>query len=106
MINRGDIWWIDMPRGKPRPGCVITRNMAIPVLGNVTVIPATRTVRGIVTEIVLEERDGMPYRCALTFDNITTVRQRSLSGFIMSLPEDLMDQLCLCLNRMAGCSGS
>jgi mRNA interferase MazF len=64
-------------RAGSRPACVLTRQAAIPVLLSVLVAPATRTVRGIPTEVTLTRADGMPQGCALSFDNLATVRRPS-----------------------------
>ena len=37
-------------------------------LNEVIVVPATRTIRGIDTEVVLTSEDGMSVACALNFD--------------------------------------
>lgn len=39
-------------------------------MDEVIVVPATRTSRGIDTEVVLTEDDGMPTACALNFDHL------------------------------------
>ena len=71
LVNRGEVWWIEHPEAGRRPACVLTRQAAIPVLTSVLVAPATRTVRGIPTEVALTRDDGMPEDCALTLDNVT-----------------------------------
>ncbi|MBA2578509.1 MAG: hypothetical protein H0V05_18020 [Euzebyaceae bacterium] len=45
---------------------VLTRDAAIPVLKRVTVATITRHIRGLPTEVVLDEDDGMPARCAVS----------------------------------------
>lgn len=42
-MNRGEIWWFELPEGA-RPGCILTRQAAIPVLNAVVLAPATRTI--------------------------------------------------------------
>lgn len=78
-MNRGEVWWGEHPDAGRRPFLLLTRDPVIPVLNTLVVVPATRTVRGIPTEVVLDEDDGMPSRCALTFDNLTTVRKSGLT---------------------------
>ena len=75
MVRWGEIWWHEAPDDEPRPHLVLTRDQAIPVLSTLLAIPATRTVRGIPTEVQLDERDGMPKSCVLTIDNLTTVQR-------------------------------
>ena len=70
-MNRGEVWWLEHPEAGRRPACIHTRQAAIPALRSVLVVPATRTVRGIPTEVPLGRADGMPEDCALSFDNLT-----------------------------------
>jgi len=103
MVNRGEVWWVEHPEAGRRPACVLTRQAAIPVLGAVLVAPATRTVRGIPTEVPLTRGDGMPADCALSFDNLTTVPKGLLTTRITSLSEARLDELCAALRAATGC---
>jgi mRNA-degrading endonuclease toxin of MazEF toxin-antitoxin module len=48
-VNRGEIWWYELPDSGRRPGCILTREGSIGVLNAVLLAPATRTVREIAT---------------------------------------------------------
>jgi mRNA interferase MazF len=74
MVSRGEVWWYEHPRAGRPPFLILTRDEAIPVLKQVVGVPATRTVRGIPTEVALDEGHGMPARCCLTLDSITPIR--------------------------------
>lgn len=102
-MNRGEIWWVEHPDAGRRPVCILTRAAAIPVLASVVVAPATRTVRDIPTEVRLGHDDGMPVRCALSFDNLTTVPKSWLTERITELPAARRDELCEALRVAAGC---
>jgi mRNA interferase MazF len=102
-VNRGEVWWIEHPDAGRRPACVLTRQAAIPVLTSVLVAPATRTVRGIPTEVLLTRDDGMPEDCALTFDNVTAVPKALLTERITRLAEAKLDELCSALRAATGC---
>lgn len=78
-------WYSFQAPDKRRPVLILTRDSAIPVLNSVTVAPITSTVRGIPTEVVLTEEDGMPRACAANFDNIQTVPKRNLTDRITHL---------------------
>jgi len=52
-------------------------------LNEVIVVPITRTIRGLETEVVLSTDDGMPTLCALNFDHVS-LAQRSLLGATMA----------------------
>jgi mRNA interferase MazF len=102
-VNRGEVWWVEHPDAGRRPACVLTRQAAIPVLNSVLVAPATRTVRGIPTEVPLTRADGMPDHCALSFDNLTTVPKALLTTRITRVPDAKLPQLCDALRVAAGC---
>jgi mRNA interferase MazF len=102
-VNRGEVWWVEHPEAGRRPACILTREAAIPVLTAVLVAPATRTVRGIPTEVVLDEDDGMPQRCALSFDNIAPVPKALLTERITTLSPARLSAACEALRAATGC---
>ena len=59
-MNRGEVSWADSPSQKRRPYLVLSRERAIPFLGAVVAVPAIRRIRGIPSEVRLDENDGMP----------------------------------------------
>jgi mRNA interferase MazF len=101
-VNRGEVWWLELPEGR-RPVCVLTRQAAIEVLSSVVVAPATRTIRGIPSELPLTRRDGMPADCVLTFDNLATVPKALLTKRITRVPDAKMPELCAALRAATGC---
>jgi mRNA interferase MazF len=101
-VNRGEVWWVEHPDAGRRPACVLTRQAAIPVLSSVLVAPATRTVRGIPTEVVLGPADGMPNECALSFDNLTTVPKALLTARLTALADSRLPELCAALRTATG----
>jgi mRNA interferase MazF len=102
-VNRGEIWWVEHPDAGRRPACILTRQAAIPLHGSVLVAPATRRVRGIPTEVALGREDGMPAHCALSFDNLITVRKALLTERITRLSEARGEEICRALAAAAGC---
>ena len=86
-----------------RPGCVLTRQAVIPVLNAVLVAPATRTIRGIPTEVRLGIGDGMPTDCALSFDNLVTVPKSLLTERITTVAPERLEELCAALDVATGC---
>jgi mRNA interferase MazF len=91
------------PEAGRRPFLVLTREAAIPVLTRVLAVPATRTVRDIPTEVVLTEEDGMPERCALSFDNVTTLPKALLTERICRLSVERLVDACRALKIATGC---
>jgi len=47
-------------------------------LSTVTVAPVTSTIRGVPSEVVLNEEDGMKSPCAVSLHNAVTVSQQRL----------------------------
>ena len=99
--RQGDIWWAEA-EDKRRPVLVVTRSEAITVLNWIVVAPITRTVRGIPTEIPLDEEHGVDLPCAASFDNLQPIRKTFLTARIGSLPF-FRREICQTLGAMADC---
>ena len=85
---RGEIrWYTFRPPDKRRPVLLLGRPEVIDVLGEVIVVPITRTIRGIPTEVVLTPNDGMSVTCALNFDHVSLAQKGRLGPSLCSLPE-------------------
>ena len=104
MVNRGEVWWAESPNNKRRPYLIITRQAAIPVLKTVIAVPATRRVRGIPTEVALDESDGMPEPCALSFDNVGAIPKAWMVERICRLGPERLHEVCRVLSIATGCS--
>lgn len=64
-MKRGEIrWYTFRVPDKRRPVLVLTRDRVIDRLNEIMVVPATRTIRGLTTEVILTEDDGLPAACA------------------------------------------
>ena len=71
-MNRGEIrWYTFRPPDRRRPVLILTRTDVIERINEIMVAPATRTICGISSEVVLSEEDGMPTTCALNFDHVS-----------------------------------
>lgn len=79
-IQSGGIYWVQMD--KVRPAVVLTRDVAIPYLSNVTVAPIFTKVRGLKTEIVVDESNGLDHESAVNVDNLQTVPVTSVLAHI------------------------
>ncbi len=87
-MRRGEIRWYTFALpDKRRPVLILSRDSALAGLNEVIVVPATRTIRGIDTEVVLTEDDGMLAVCALNFDHVSLARKERLGQTIVRLPE-------------------
>jgi mRNA interferase MazF len=102
-VSRGEIWWADLPAIGRRPVLIMTRDAAIPVLKRIVVVPATRTIRGIGSEVRLGKADGMPADCVLAFDNIRVVSKAYLTRRITALGATRMAEVCRALRYATAC---
>jgi len=105
-IRRGDIRLYQFASpDKKRPVLVLTRGSAIAYLSTVTVAPITSTIRGVPSEIVLDEEDGMKAPCAVNLHNAVTVSQERLGRRVAQLRSSRMDEVCAALRFSLGCEG-
>ena len=87
-MKRGEIrWYTFRLPDKRRPVLVLTRNDIIDRLNEVIVVPATRTIRGLTTEVVVTPDDGMAAACALNFDHVSLAQRDRIGAVLCSLPE-------------------
>ena len=106
-IARGDIRLYQFaPRDKKRPVVVLTRDCAIAYLSTVTVAPITSTIRGVPSEVVLSEEDGMEAPCAVNLHNVVTVSQQRLGKRVARLSSSRMSGICAALRFSLGCDFS
>lgn len=101
--SRGEVWWYERPEQKSRPVLIITRDEAIDKLNEVLVVPTTKTVRGIATEVSIDRADGMPDACALSLDNTFLARKALLTKRITRLGPDKVHQVCTALAAAVAC---
>jgi mRNA interferase MazF len=104
VVARGEIWWVEQPDIGRRPCLVLTRQEAVPVLNRVIAVPATRTIRAIPTEVVLDESDGMPDACALSLDNISALPTEFFLERITRLSVERVNEVCRALALATGCA--
>jgi len=87
-VRRGEIRWYTFALpDKRRPVLLLTRADVIDSLNEIIVVPATRTIRGIPSEVVLTPDDGLPAACALNFDHVSLARKERLGAILTSLDE-------------------
>ena len=103
-IARGDVRLYQFAApDKKRPVVVLTRNSAIDYLSTVTVAPVTSTMRGVPSEVVLTENDGMKASCAVNLHNAITVSQNRLGRGVSQLSSARMSEICAALRFSLGC---
>jgi len=97
------VWWYEDSRAGRRPFAILTRDEAIPVLNQLLAAPATRTIRGMPTEVRLGPEDGMPHECVLSLDNVTLVRRDLCTSLVTRLGEEVMARVCEAVGHAMAC---
>jgi mRNA interferase MazF len=78
----------------------------IAYLSTVTVAPVTSTIRGVPSEVVLNEEDGMKSPCAVNPHNAVTVSQQRLGKRVAQLSSARMNEVCAALRFSLGCDSN
>jgi len=91
-MHRGEVWWADLPvpAGR-RPVLLLSREAAYKVRLSITAAAITRTIRSIPVEVLLDEEDGLPEKCAVNLDEIITIPKSLLVERITVLSRGKMD---------------
>ena len=103
-IAKGDIrLYRFAPRDKARPVVILTRDSALEYLSTATVAPITSSIRGVPSEVRLDEEDGMKRPCAVNLHNTVTVSQQRLGKRVAHLAPLRMKEVCAALRFSVGC---
>lgn len=80
-MKRGEIYWAELgpPSGR-RPVLIVTRESAISFLSSVVVVPISRTVREIRSEVAVGSEEGLSEESAANCDNLLTVPKQRLDA--------------------------
>jgi mRNA interferase MazF len=106
-ITPGDVRLYNFsPPDKKRPVVILTRDSAIAYLSTVTVAPITSAIRGVPSEVVLNEEDGMKASCAVNLHSVVTVSQDRLGKRVAQLSSPRMSEICAALRFSLGCDRS
>ncbi len=103
---RGEMWWCELPDVGRRPVVVLSRDAAIPRLKRTLVAPCTTTIRGLPSEVLLEQGgDPVPLRSAINLDSIESVSVGVLVERLGRLSDDRMRKVCAALGVAVDCDG-
>lgn len=103
-LARGQVRLCRFPRpDKDRPVVVLTRDSVIGFLANVTVAPVTSTIRGVASEVLLGEADGMKRPCAANLHNVATVPKVHLGPVVAVLGSEKLSEICAAIGYALGC---
>jgi mRNA interferase MazF len=93
-LKRGEVRWYRFARpDKKRPVVILTRESILDYLGETTVAPITRRVRGIPSEVPLGPDEGLPEPCAVNLDHVQTVDRGRLGAVIATLSSRRMTEI-------------
>jgi mRNA interferase MazF len=71
---RGEVWWCELSESGRRPVVILSRDAVIPRHGRALLAPCTTTIRGLVSEVLLERgEDPVPLRSAVNLDSAESV---------------------------------
>ncbi len=102
---RGEVWWCEMPQIGRRPVVVLSRDAVIPRHRRALIAPCTTTIRGLVSEVVLEPGDDpVPRRSAVNLDSVESVSLAVLVDRLGRLSDTRMRQVCGALAIAVACS--
>jgi mRNA interferase MazF len=82
---------------------VLTRQSALGYLSTVSVAPVTSTIRGVPSEVLLTEADGMKKPCVVNLHNVVTVSKTHLGRRIATLSPEKLREVCSALGFALGC---
>ena len=93
-MKRGEVWWVELPppAGR-RPAVLLSRDSAYRVRAAITVAPITRTIRNIPVEVLLDQSDGMPTRCVVNLDDVTTLPKSLINQRVTALSPEKIQKI-------------
>ena len=103
--RRGEIWRYQFPSpDKRRPVVILTRDAVLPLIRTAMVAPITFKIRGLPSEVIVGDEEGLKDESAVNLDHVQTVDQRGLRQRIGMLSEAKMQEVCRALAVAAGCA--
>ena len=102
---RGEVWWCELAEIGRRPVVVLSRNAVIPRHRRALVAPCTTTIRGLISEVVLEPAaDPIPRRSAINLDSVESVSLAVLVDRLGRLSDARMREVCNALAVAVDCA--
>jgi mRNA interferase MazF len=93
-LHRGGVWTANLPPPSGvRPVVLLTRDFAIPLLRNVTVVEVTRSARDLPTMVPLGKAEGLLHGCVANCDNLVTIPRAWLRKYLGDLGPAKMAEL-------------
>ncbi|MBA3267073.1 MAG: type II toxin-antitoxin system PemK/MazF family toxin [Acidimicrobiia bacterium] len=105
VARRGEVWFAEVPGDKRRPVLILTRDPMGRLLHSVICAPITTTVRGLATEVQVEEA-GLVSRSVANFDNTLLLARTRLVRRLGRASDQTMHAACKALVTAAGCDAA
>jgi mRNA interferase MazF len=103
-LRRGELWlYTFRAPDKRRPVLILSRQAALRALDTALVAPVTSTIRGLPSEVLVGEQQGLKGPSAVNLDHVQTVTQAGLTQFLGTLDDDTMESVCRALAVATGC---
>lgn len=94
VVARGEVWWGETPEEKGRPFLVVSRDAANAVMQRVLVVPVSRRIRGVPSELAMGAEEGLPVASVASFDNVRPFPKSMLVRRLGGLPPGRRHELC------------
>lgn len=101
-MTRGEIWLAEAGR-KVRPVLIVTRAPVIDVRQLVTVAEVTTTIRGLGSEVAIDENIGLDEPSVVNCDGLHTIARSSLTSRVGALEGRVLDRVCAAIAYAVGC---
>ena len=102
--GRGEVWWCELSDIGRRPVVVLSRDAVIHRHRRALVAPCTTTIRGLVSEVVLEpSEDPVPRDCVVNLDSVESVSIGVLVERLGRLADGRMREVCAALAVAVDC---
>ena len=81
-------------------------SLLFPTLPSLHFAPVTSTIRGVPSQVILNEEDGMKSPCAMNLHNAVTVSQQRPGKRVAQLSLARMNEVCAALRFSLGCDSN
>jgi mRNA interferase MazF len=103
VVARGEVWWGETPEEKGRPFLVVSRDAANRVMQRVLVAPVTSRIRGVPSELLLGQAEGLRQQSVAAFDTLQPFPKAMLVHRIGALGPDRFHDICRTVGATIDC---
>ena len=100
-LRHAQVWWADLDT--VRPVVILTRARIAPRLSRVLVAPVTTTVRGIPTEVVMGDDEGVRPGSVANLDNVHLLSVDRLVARAGAVPPERWHEFCTAMQKVMHC---